>query len=652
MELGGDRPAIDVVVPFFGPRASLERLVAGMSSLELRDGDTVTVVDNRPPGAAPVSGTIQAPERQSSYYARNRGAERGNAEWIVFLDADVRPRPDLLDRYFERRPADRAGVLGGGIEDEPADGGVARFATLAGSMSQANTLGAGRWSYAQTANCAIRRDAFEQVGGFTEEIRSGGDADICFRLRDAGWEIEPREGALVTHTSRRRLSKLLRQRARMGAGAAWLDARHPGSFPPARWPGLLAWGAASIARAGAAAARGDRDQALFKAIDPLTAWAFELGRRLPNAAPESAPARSAPNGAEPLPVTVVIPAYNREEMVKRALRSVQAQRRAPAEVIVVDDASSDGTARAAEELGARVVRHAANRGEGGARNTGIASATQPWVALLDSDDEWLPHHLETLWQSREGHVLVASSALRCADDPARDRFHGAAGGHPLVLRSPADIVYPENPVPVSAGMYKRELALEVGGYDERLPHCADFDFLLRCLERGTGLVRPEVGAIYHVHDAQVSSQREEMKAAHTRIACSYEDRPWFSRAQVERWRAAVAWDLYRLKGGSRRALALAKPNAAPALVRLWLWRLQVRRRSSALARDGGPSLALLGGSPPANGFARVIDLRQRPKLAALAALARRPATFALVDSRLDALAVRALGVRPLRAEDQ
>src|SRR6185437_15286505 len=112
--------------------------------------------------------------------------------------------------------------------------------------------GAGQWSYAQTANCAIRREAFQQVGGFVEEIRSGGDADICFRLKDAGWEIESRDGALVTHTSRSRLSKLLRQRARMGAGAAWLDARHPGSFPAARWPGLLAWGAASIARAGAA----------------------------------------------------------------------------------------------------------------------------------------------------------------------------------------------------------------------------------------------------------------------------------------------------------------------------------------------------------------------------------------------------------------
>ncbi len=96
MEVGGHRPALDVVVPFFGPRASLERLVSGMATLPLGEADTLTIVDNRPPGAEPVRGVgraevIQAPERQSSYYARNRGAERGRAEWLLFLDADVTP---------------------------------------------------------------------------------------------------------------------------------------------------------------------------------------------------------------------------------------------------------------------------------------------------------------------------------------------------------------------------------------------------------------------------------------------------------------------------------------------------------------------------------------------------------------------------------
>src|SRR3954452_13266797 len=284
-----DRPAVDVVVPFFGPRESLERLIRGLAALRLREGDTLTVADNRPLAAERVQGegpvrVVRAAERQSSYHARNVGAAAGRADWLLFLDADVQPRPDLLDRYFDRTPPDDAAVLAGGIEDEPcgADGpAVARFAALAGSMSQGNTLG-GTWSYVQTANCLIRRSAFEAVGGFCDEIRSGGDADICFRLRAAGWRIEPREEAVVLHTSRRQLVKLLRQRARMGAGAAWVGGRHRGSFPPARLSGLAAWAARSLARACASALRGEGDEALVRALDPLAVWAFELGRRLPN----------------------------------------------------------------------------------------------------------------------------------------------------------------------------------------------------------------------------------------------------------------------------------------------------------------------------------------------------------------------------------
>ena len=102
--------------------------------------------------------------------------------------------------------------------------------------------------------------------------------------------------------------------------------------------------------------------------------------------------------ARPLPVTVIIPAYNRADTVAQAVASALAQHPAPpAEVLVVDDGSADDTAEVAERAGARVVRHAVNQRLGAARNTGLSHATQPWIALLDSDDEWLPHHLASLW---------------------------------------------------------------------------------------------------------------------------------------------------------------------------------------------------------------------------------------------------------------
>src|SRR3712207_3115704 len=97
------RPAVDVVVPFRGSADERRRLLETMGALELRDGDTLTIVDNDPV-APPELGrdprVVHAPELQTSYFARNRGAERGRAEWIVFLDADVLPQPGLLDGYF------------------------------------------------------------------------------------------------------------------------------------------------------------------------------------------------------------------------------------------------------------------------------------------------------------------------------------------------------------------------------------------------------------------------------------------------------------------------------------------------------------------------------------------------------------------------
>jgi GT2 family glycosyltransferase len=259
------RPAVDVVIPFRGTDQDLSALRGRMAALALGEADTLTIVDNR---EHPVA---------SSYYARNRGAERGTAEWIVFLDADVTPRPGLLDAYFDPEPAAATGLLAGGIEDGPGESVAERYAAARGSMSQENVARRGDWSFAQTANAAVRRVAFAAACGFEEGVRSGGDADLAFRLRALGWEMEERPGAVVTHHNRTTLRALLRNRARHGSGSAWADRRHPGSFPARRWPGLAWWGARRWAEAA-------RTRDLEAAIDPLAVWAYELGRLVPNRA--------------------------------------------------------------------------------------------------------------------------------------------------------------------------------------------------------------------------------------------------------------------------------------------------------------------------------------------------------------------------------
>ena len=287
---------MDVVVPFRGEARQLAGLRKGLETLSVGEGDTVTVVDNTP-GREPRPAThharaktVFAPDLQTPGFARNRGAQAGTAEWIVFLDADVVAPPSLLDRYFDSPPAERTAILAGGVRDQAPEGPrgptAVRYAHLRRSMSQDMTMAHGDWSFVQTSNCALRRSAFEEVGGFRGEIRAGEDADLSFRLRDAGWGIERREGAETVHRSRATVRALLAQKAVHGAGCAWLDRTYPGSFPARRRPGLTWWGVRRAATGVTAAVRArDRDEALVALLDPLTTLSFEFGRSLPNERP-------------------------------------------------------------------------------------------------------------------------------------------------------------------------------------------------------------------------------------------------------------------------------------------------------------------------------------------------------------------------------
>ena len=279
-----DRPAVDLVVPFRGSATELAEVRARLEAVALGSGDTVTVVDNspQPHGGADVS----APDVQTPGFARNRGAERGQAPWLVFIDADTTPQPTLLDDYFATAPGPGTALLAGDVRDEPGSGLAARYSYLRESMSQDMTLQHGQWAFVQTANCALRRQAFQDVGGFREGIRAGEDADLCYRLRAAGWASERREGAVVSHSSRATVRALVAQKAVHGAAGAWLDRQYPGSFPARRVPGLTWWGVRRAVSGVFGAIRDRRrDEALFAVMDPLTTLAYELGRSLPNHRP-------------------------------------------------------------------------------------------------------------------------------------------------------------------------------------------------------------------------------------------------------------------------------------------------------------------------------------------------------------------------------
>jgi mycofactocin glycosyltransferase len=285
------RPPVDVVVPFRGTPAELEALRARLARLELGQGDSLLVVDNTPGRGTPAAGgaapVVHADEVATPGFARNRGAAQGSADWLVFVDADVAPSPDLLERYFDPPPAERTALLAGVVVDEavPADGpATARFAYLRATMGQEDMLR--DWGFPKTANAACRRAAFESVGGFREDIRAAEDADLTYRIRAAGWEVERREAATGVHLSRRTLRGFVVQKLLWGAGAAWLARTYPGTFPARRRAGLVWWGARTAAKGLLSAARSrDRDETILALLDPLEHLAYEFGRSLPNERP-------------------------------------------------------------------------------------------------------------------------------------------------------------------------------------------------------------------------------------------------------------------------------------------------------------------------------------------------------------------------------
>lgn len=285
------RPAVDVVVPFSGDRVALERLRVRLSVLRLEPQDTVTIVDNssRAVDELPAVGRIavlRAAEWPTPGYARNSGARHGRGEWVVFLDSDTAPRADLLDRFFDPPPGEDTALLAGGVTDEevPHDApAAARYAYLHQSMSQRHTFRLGAWAFAQTVNVACRRSAFDDLGGFREDIRSGEDADLTYRLKGAGWQVERREPAAVVHFSRKTIRGFVAQKAVHGQACGWLDRVYPGSFPARRRPGLLWWALrASVRGVYAALCQRERDVAVLALFDALEQVLFEFGRSLPN----------------------------------------------------------------------------------------------------------------------------------------------------------------------------------------------------------------------------------------------------------------------------------------------------------------------------------------------------------------------------------
>ena len=206
-------------------------------------------------------------------------------------------------------------------------------------------------------------------------------------------------------------------------------------------------------------------------------------------------------------ISVVIPSFNRRHTLRRALQSVIEQTSPVDEIIVVDDGSTDGSSElVADEFPGVITIRQANLGVSAARNRGIAAARCDWIALLDSDDSWLPQKIQQIRSTRQdqpGFVLYHSDEIWMRRGVRVNPMHKhrKSGGWIFEQCLPMCRISP------SAAVIQKSTLQALGLFDVTLPACEDYDLWLRlCHRYPVNYIDQALINKYGGHDDQLSQQ--------------------------------------------------------------------------------------------------------------------------------------------------
>jgi glycosyltransferase involved in cell wall biosynthesis len=181
-------------------------------------------------------------------------------------------------------------------------------------------------------------------------------------------------------------------------------------------------------------------------------------------------------------VAVIIPTFNRAGLLERAVNSVLGQTFGNFEAVVVDDGSTDGTAGLPifKKNDPRLcsIGLPENRGVSHARNAGVRATSAPWLAFLDSDDEWLPEKLEkqVRWTLSHPDMHIVQTReiwIRRGRRVNPPKTHEKSDGDLFAASLERCMVTP------SSVMLRRTIFDEAGGFSESLPACEDYDLWLK-----------------------------------------------------------------------------------------------------------------------------------------------------------------------------
>jgi glycosyltransferase involved in cell wall biosynthesis len=210
--------------------------------------------------------------------------------------------------------------------------------------------------------------------------------------------------------------------------------------------------------------------------------------------------------------SVIIPLYNKQNHIHRAIRSVLAQTHPYFELIVVNDGSTDNSFEEVRKISDPRIRiiSQVNRGVAAARNSGVEKSQFEWVAFLDADDEWQPEFLEMISNLRD--AFPACGLLASAFVAYREQGLDDSNWHMLPYpRGWQGVIqnffetWKNAPFHISSATVKKDILVKIGGFPEFLHKGEDTNTWLRLYYETQFAFINEIGAVYHLDAENRSS---------------------------------------------------------------------------------------------------------------------------------------------------
>lgn len=253
-------------------------------------------------------------------------------------------------------------------------------------------------------------------------------------------------------------------------------------------------------------------------------------------------------------VSVLMPVYNTERYVARAIESMLQQTLTQFELLILDDGSTDGSLQILQAYTAQDKRirltSRENQGIPRSRNQLLQQAQAEWIAPMDSDDIARPDRLarQVAFLQQHPEVACVGSAYQLIDAQGRlllTRF-GVPETNAEIQQS---LLAGLGGIHQPCAMFRRSLALAVGGYDETMPVCEDLDLWLRLGEVGELANLPEPLLQYRLHRRSITEQRQALELEQSRRAC---EQAWQRRQISGRFEASGEWRPTRERASQHR----------------------------------------------------------------------------------------------------